>query len=147
LQLSEFALMNPLDSLDEIRDASPLRTGLEYPFGLVDGIGKFLTSFDGNAARFLAVDILASLGCHDRSRRMPTIPGGDQDCVDILAIEKFAKVRVELAILIVIETIDKLFAGISAGCLDIGNSHASHVGKWQHGFEIVSASWSDADDS
>jgi hypothetical protein len=40
-----------------------------------------------------------------------------------------------------------LFTGISAGCLDIGDSHASHVGKWQHGFEIVSASGSDADDS
>jgi len=65
LQLSEFALMNPLDSLDEIRDASPLRASLEYPLGLVDGIGKFLASFDGDAARFLAVDILAGLGGKD----------------------------------------------------------------------------------
>ena len=78
---------------------------------------------------------------------MPAIPGSDQDCVDILAIEKFAKVRVELAVLVVVEAIDELFTGISAGCLDIGDSHASHVGKWQHGFDIVSASGSDADDS
>jgi hypothetical protein len=78
---------------------------------------------------------------------MPAIPGSDQDCVDILAIEKFAKVRVELAVLVVVEAIDELFTGISAGCLDIGDRHASHVGKWQHGFDIVSASGSDADDS
>ena len=39
LEFAEFALMNPLDGLDKVRDASPLRAGLEDPLGLVDGIG------------------------------------------------------------------------------------------------------------
>ncbi len=78
---------------------------------------------------------------------MPTIPGSDQDCVDILAIEKFPKVRVELTVLVVVEAIDELFTGIPPGGLDIGDRHASHVVKWQHGFDIVSASGADADDS
>ena len=138
--------MHPLDGLNKIRDASSLRAGLEDPFGLMDRVGEFLASFDSDPARFLAVDIFTGLGGHDRGGRMPTVSGGDQDSVDVFAIEQLAKVRVQFAILVSIETIDQLFARIATGCLDIGDRHASHVRKWEHGFGIVGATRTDADD-
>ena len=78
---------------------------------------------------------------------MPAIAGGDQDCVDVFAVEKFSKVRVELAVLVVVKAIDELFSGIPPGGLDIGDRHTSHVVKGQHGFNVVGATRSDTDDS
>ena len=78
---------------------------------------------------------------------MPAIAGGDQDCVDVFAVEQFSKVRVELAVLVVVKTIDELFSSLPPGGLDIGDRHTSHVVKRQHGFNVVSATRSDADDS
>ena len=138
--------MHPLDRLDKIRNTSPLGAGLENALGLMDGIRKLLAGFDSDAARFLAVDIFNGLGGHDRGGRMPAISCGDQDSVDVFAIEQLAKVRVQFAILVSIETIDELFARIATGCLDIGDRHASHVRKWEHGFDIVGATRTDADD-
>ena len=48
------------------------------PAGLVDGVGH----------RLFAVDVLAGLHGVDRHLGVPVVGGGDQDDVDILAIEE-----------------------------------------------------------
>ena len=62
---------------------SPLGAGLEDPLGLTDRVVQGLARPDGQAARLLAVDVLAGLGRQDRRRRVPAVAGGDHHRVDV----------------------------------------------------------------
>ena len=108
--------------------------------------GQLLASIDRDPAGFLAVHILARLSGEDGGRRVPSISSGDQDGINILASEQFTEVTIQFAMGVLIEPIDQGFASIAAGCLNIRDCHAAHVGGLEHPTQDIAAARADAND-
>jgi len=78
---------------------------------------------------------------------VPSITGRNNHGIDILSIEKFAKIAMQFAIGVSIVFIDECLARIAPTCLNVGDCNALDIGKAEHGLQIISASRSDADDA
>ncbi len=78
---------------------------------------------------------------------MPAIPRGDQDGVDILAIEQFPQVAIQLAILVAIVLVNQSFASIPSALLNIGDRNAPHIVQTEYRCQVVRAAGTDPDDS
>jgi hypothetical protein len=122
-EFSKPSIMHPLHSLNKVRDTASLSPGLKNTFRSIDRIRQPLASINSDATKFLTVDILSGFSSKNRSGRVPTIPGRNQDGIDIATIKHLTKIAIEFAILIPKKTIDKGFPGITTGSLDIRNGY------------------------
>ena len=147
VELAELPAVDQFHGLLEIGDAAALGAGLEDPLRAVDGVGQLLAGGDGDAARLLAIDVLAGFGGQDRGRRVPAVAGGDQHGVDVLAVEQFAEVAVKLAVLVAVVLVHQRLAGLAPLGLHVGNRHAADIRERQHRLQVVGAARTDADDS
>ena len=59
---------------------------------------------------------------------MPVGPGGDQNGIDIFAVEQFVEVAVLGAVLVAILRVGHLFHGITAALLHVADGSEHHVG-------------------
>ena len=112
---------------------------------LVDGaalagdVHQFAPFANGEADRFLAVNVLARLGREHGSGGMPAVAGGNEHRVDILSREQIAEIREIDAILIAVVLIDlrlgdppAIGPGIADGReVDLGEGE--EVGEDMHG--------------
>jgi hypothetical protein len=78
---------------------------------------------------------------------MPAISSGNQDGVDVFAIEQFTEVPVELAVSAAIMLVDKCLSGITTAGLNVGDRNALDIGKSQHCLKVISTSRADTDDA
>ena len=139
--------LGELHSLLEVRHAAALRSCLKNSARGFHGVGQLLAQFDRQTARLFAVNVFTSLSRQHRSGGMPAISGGNQDGVDIFAIEQFTEVPVELAVRAAIMLVDKCLSGITTAGLHVGDRNALHVGKSQHRLKVISTSRADTDDA
>ena len=146
MDLAELSAVCQLHGLLEIGDAAPLGPGLEHAPGALDRLGQLLAQGDGYPARLLTVDVLARLRRQHRRRGVPAVAGRDQDGVDVLAVEQLPEVAEHDAVLVSIVLVHHRLAGVAAARLHVGDGHAMHVGQFEHGAQIVGASWAEADD-
>ena len=145
MELAQLAAVGQLHGLLEIGHAAALRAGLEDAAGSLDRVVQSLAQVDGQAARLLAVDVLAGLRGQHRRGRMPTIARGDQHRVDVLAGEQFAEVAIELAVLVAVVFVDQSLAGIAATRLHVGNGDAPYVAQTEHRRQVIGAAGTDSD--
>ena len=78
---------------------------------------------------------------------MPAIASGNQNRVDIFAIEQFTEVAVKSTVRRSIMFVDQCLSGITTAGLHISDGHALDIGKSQHCLKVVCASWPDADNA
>ena len=76
----------------ELFGAALLATSLDYPVVLAGGVHHGAAIGNGEAERFFAIHILASLAGVHGEERMPMVRGGDHHRIDVLAVEKLAVV-------------------------------------------------------
>ena len=129
---SKFACMCKAHCLLKVGNATALSARLKDLFSRFKNAINVLTITNRDSTRFFAVNIFSSFGCLDRSRRMPTIAGGDNHCIDIVAREHFTKIAIEFAILIAIVPVDQLLSCSAPRLLHIGDGDTLHVGQLQH---------------
>lgn len=147
MEFAEFSSVREFDGLLKIRDTAALCAGLEHAFLAVHGGGKFLASGDGDATRFLAVNIFACLSRQDGCRRVPAISGRDQHGIDIFTVEQLAEIAQHDAVAVAIMLVHEFLARLAPIRLHLGNGDTAYVGELQHGFKIVSATWTNADNA
>ncbi len=87
VDLAQLAAVGELNRLLKVRHAAALRSCLKNSLFAMHRIGQFLAIGNGDSTWFFAVHILARLSSQDRCRSVPAIAGGNQDCVDVFAIE------------------------------------------------------------
>ena len=69
---------------------------LNYPVGLIGHIDHPASLADGHRERFFDIDILPGLTGIDGLKRVPMIRGGEHDPVDIVPVEDFSIVFVDI---------------------------------------------------
>ena len=87
-----------LHGLLEVWHTASLSSRLEDSTCGLHCVGQLLAQFDGQAARLFAVDILARLSRQHGCRRVPAIPSGDQNGINVLAVQKFLEVAIKFAV-------------------------------------------------
>src|SRR5690606_36226206 len=88
LDLSDATISNQLASLQELARRALLASGLKDAAEASRRIDHATALLDREGERLLAVDVLSGLARMDRDERVPVIGHGDDDGVDVLAIEK-----------------------------------------------------------
>ena len=147
MQFPEFPGVHPFNCLLEVRDTATLRAGLEDAFLAMNGIGQFLTSSDGDAARLFAIDVFACFCGHHGCCCMPPVTGCDQHRIDIFPVQQFAEITKKLTVCVSIVLVDQFLASVTPRGLNVGNGNALNIFKWQHRFKVISATWPDSDNS
>ena len=145
LQLAELAGVGKVHRIDEVRHAAPLRARLEHPAGFGKRGGEALADVDRDPARLFAVDVLARFGSEHRGGAVPAVAGGDENRVDLLAVEQFVHVARRRAVVMAIVGVDHRLPLVAPRGLDVGDREALDVGKREHGAEDIPAARADAD--
>ena len=136
-ELPEFAGLSQLDDFLEGGYAPALRTGLENASSLCECLGNALAIADRDAARLLAIDVLAGLRGNIGRGRMPTISGGNDHRIDVVSGQHFAEVPVELAVFVSVVFVDKLLTGIAPGS-GISTTNSVYLNALMgHGFFVM----------
>src|SRR4051812_25603376 len=89
---AEVAVMNPLDRLHDRGERPPLRAELYHAVVLPSGSDRQLALARVVARRLLAIYVLAGRTAKDCCRRVPVVWRGDDQHIDILIVERLAKV-------------------------------------------------------
>ena len=112
MQPTQLPGLSQLDGVDEVRDVAPLRPRLKHAAGATNRVGQALRLGDRHRARLLRIHVLAGLGGQHGGRRVPTVAGGDQHCVDVVSRQQLAEVAVggagAVAVLCVGHSLDRL---------------------------------------
>ncbi len=147
VEFAELSRVSELDRLLEIRHAASLSSRLEDALLVMHRGRQSLAGIDGDAARFLAVDVFSCFGSQNGCVRVPAISRCHNHRIDIVAVQQFAQVAVQHAIGVAVMFVDQFLAGVTAGLLHIGDRHAPNVFKLQHRFQVIGTPRSDADDT
>ena len=145
VEFAETTFAGELHGVLHERHAAPLRARLEDAARAMHRLGDLLAVADRQAARLLAIDVLARLGRQDRGGGVPPVARGDQDGVDVAAGEQFPQVAVEHAIGVAVVFVHECLALVTPACLHVGDRHAVDVGETEHRGEHIGAPRPDAD--
>ena len=92
MQAPQLAAVGQVRGVLKVVHAAPLGARLKHASVAVDPVRQRLDFGNGQAARLLAVDVLARFGGQQRSQRVPVVAGGDQHRVDVRPGQQFANI-------------------------------------------------------
>ncbi len=127
-----------------MRQVPPLRAGLEDAARAVHRLGQQQALRDVLRARLLAIHVLAGAGRVEGGRAVPVRPGGDQDRVDVAAVEQLAKVAIHRAVRVAVVLVDFFLDGDAAFFFDVADGDELNVLLLQEAAEVVSSPVPDA---
>src|SRR5262245_58395438 len=99
--------MGQLHGLLKIGNAATLRASLEDAFFLLYRFGQLLAGGNGDTARLFAVHVFAGFRRQNRGRRVPAVAGSNNYGIDIFAIEQFAEIAEENAVVVFVVSVNK----------------------------------------
>src|SRR6476660_7429306 len=106
MKFAELSAVREVHCLLKVWHAASLRPCLKDSTGALQRFGEFLAILDRQPAWLFAINVLAGLGCHHRCGCVPSIARGNQNRVNVLAVQELAKIAIGTAILISIALID-----------------------------------------
>ncbi len=130
-----------------------LRDGAILEAGLKDGVASFylggeITSFGDGQGGFLAEDVLASLKRREGDGDVPMVRRGDDDGVDVAALQQFAEIIERPAIPGAVGLVDEGLGGVLAVLEDVADSDGAAVLFAEEGTEVAGDAVSaDADET
>ena len=145
LQPAQLAAAGQIDREHEVRQAAPLRAGLEHAAGAAERLRQREALGNVLGAGLLAIDVLAGLGGQDRGGGVPVRAGGDEDRVNVAAGQQFAQIAIHRAILVAVFVIRLLLDGFAPRGLDVADGDELHVRFLEEATQHVGAAAADAD--
>ena len=128
----------------EVRHAPPLCSSLKDAASLLDHVVEGLAEPDRQAARFLAIDVLAGLRREDRGRGVPAIAGGNEDRVDVGPRQQLAEVAVERTVSGSIVLVNKSLSRFPPAGLNVANGHTLAIGLLEYSPKVIGSARTDA---
>ena len=140
---AEFAGIVNLFGFGVEHGADALAADADHPIVFVGGFEHGEPVFDGVRHRLLAVDVFAGGAGVLKNVTMLVVHGGDEDGVDVFAVENGAIVagRGDAGIL------DGFLGGDVAAVIQIANRNALHAGDAERSFEVFTSANAGADGS
>ena len=145
LHLSEPAGAGQLAGEGEVGEVAALRAGLKDAAGAADRVAEEEALSDVLRAGLLAVDVLAGLCGVDARGGVPVGAGGNEDGVDVAAVEELAEVLVHRAGIIAVLLVGHLLDADAPVFLDVADRRELDVVLLEKAAEVVSAAVADAD--
>ena len=126
-----------------LQDALIATHGVDEGERLVDVVGE----------RLFTIDVFASIQCSDGDEGVPMVRRGDDDGVDVLALQQLAEVGIgfttfEAGIFVLaIAFFDSLFGEFSAVGIDVADGHDLDFFAAQEAAEVTAVHFTHADES
>ena len=145
LHLAEAAGAGQLAREGEVGEIAALRAGLEDATGAADRVAEEEALVDVLRAGLLAVDVLPGLRGVDARGGVPVGAGGDEDGVDVAAVEELAEVLVHRAGVVAVLLVGHLLDADATVFLDIADRRELDVVLLEEAAEIIGAAVADPD--
>jgi hypothetical protein len=147
LDLSQLTITGKVDRQFEIRNISPLRSGLEDALVFFNRVVQLLAFLDIHRARLLAIDILARAGGPDGGRGMPAVPRSYDHRVNIIALQNPRHVVVDNAILVPVFLVRLALDYFAPLFLNIGDGDELTVLVIKESIQDLSPPWAQSNAS
>jgi hypothetical protein len=116
---ADLSTANELAGLPELAAGSLLGSELEHAAVGLEGLAKQLIFLDGEAEGFLDVHVLAGPGGGEGYGHVPVVGGGDQDTVDVFAVEQLCEFGAGFGVVVLVGLVDLAFCTCEGVLFDV----------------------------
>ena len=145
LELPELAGAGEPAGKGDVRQVAALRASLEDAARAANDLRQLQALSDVLRAGLFAIHVLAGAGRIDGGRAVPVRTGGDQDRVDVTAVEQLAKVAIHRAVCVAVVLVDFFLDGDAAFFFNVADGDELNVLLLQEAAEVISSPVADAD--